>query len=84
METCVCKYCNKLFRSHKKATTCRECIPIANKQFKIVEEYLIKHPGSNTLELAGGLNVKVAEIIEYINEGRLVIMNSGVQIPHNK
>ena len=81
METCVCKYCSKLFRSYKKATTCRECLPIANEQFKIVEEYLIKYPGSNALQIASGLNIKVAVILEYINEGRLVVMNNEVQIP---
>ena len=83
METCVCKYCGKLFWSYRQVTTCRDCIKIDNEKFKVVEQYLLKHPGSNAIQLANELDIKIGVILEYINEGRLVIMDNTVQIPDN-
>lgn len=80
MEICVCKYCGKLFHSHMRSTTCRDCVHLDNSKFKKIEDYLIKHPGSNAIQLAGGLNVKVSEIIDYINEGRLEVINDKINI----
>lgn len=83
MEVCVCKYCGRLFNSYSKTTKCSQCSELDTSKFKIIEQYLIDHPGSNAIQVASGLNIKVSEILEYINEGRLVVIGNRIQLKND-
>ncbi|MDF2820510.1 MAG: regulatory protein MerR [Clostridiales bacterium] len=81
MEVCVCKHCGKLYNSRIKSTSCRECAYKDIARFQIVEKFLLDHPRSNAIQLSAALDIKIQEILQYIDEGRLVIINEKVQIP---
>lgn len=76
MKTCVCKHCGTIFLSKIQKYCCEKCLELDNERFAQIEEYLIKYPNSNAMQIAEGLNISAMEVVSYIDEGRL-IMNSG-------
>lgn len=74
MEISSCKHCKKTFISKIKQYTCKDCKEKDDKLFVIVEQYLLKYPNSNALQIAEGLSIDAYEILKFIDEGRLTMV----------
>ena len=68
-----CKFCGKIFVSKNKSVTCTSCKHLDEELFSKVEEYLLRFPNSNAMQIAEGLEVSTLDILRYIDEGRLQI-----------
>ncbi len=73
METCVCKYCHKMFQSPLRTMVCDECIGADNKKFEVIEQYLVDYPNSNAIQISEALEISVHDVLRYVDEGRLMI-----------
>ncbi len=73
METCVCKYCRKMFQSSLRTTVCDECVGADNKKFEVIEQYLVDYPNSNAIQISEALEISVHDVLRYVDEGRLMI-----------
>ena len=71
METCHCRYCKKIFRSAIRRTCCDSCKEKDDIFFEKIKNYLELYPNSNALQISEGLEVDVTEILRFIDEGRL-------------
>lgn len=76
MKTCVCKHCGVIFQSMIQKYCCERCKEKDIEEFARIEEYLMKYPNSNAIQIAEGLGISTMEVVSYIDEGRLV-MNNG-------
>lgn len=74
MQLTMCKHCHKLFYSRMRAKVCDECKSKDEEVFDRIEEYLIKYPNSNALQIAEGLQIDVFEVLSYMSEGRLTVV----------
>ncbi|MGN0506699.1 MAG: hypothetical protein ACI4FZ_09065 [Lachnospiraceae bacterium] len=79
MYTSTCKFCGKHFLSRIKTSTCEECKPIDDELFSKIEEYLMRYPNSNAIQISEGLGIAAAEVLRYIDEGRLQIAKGAFQ-----
>lgn len=73
MQLNVCKHCHKVFNSRLKLTTCDDCKKKDDELFTRIEEYLMKYPNSNAMQIAEGLKIQAHEVLAFIAEGRLMI-----------
>ncbi len=73
METCVSKYCIKMFQSALRTTVCDECVGADNKKFEVIEQYLVDYPNSNAIQISEALEISVHDVLRYVDEGRLMI-----------
>ena len=53
---------------------------IDDEQFAKIEEYLEHHPLSNALQISTAINISTNEILRYINEGKLVMVDGKVGV----
>ena len=75
-----CRECGKIFQSSVPVAFCSKHKYIDDEQFAAIEEYLGKHPLSNALQISSDINISTNEILRYINEGKLVMVNGNVNI----
>lgn len=73
MEKNVCKYCHKVFVGNARPYTCPECMPMEDQLFDAIEDYLQKFPNSNAIQVSEGLGITTKEVLNFVDEGRLVI-----------
>jgi hypothetical protein len=73
MQLNVCKHCHRIFYSHLKLQTCEECKKLDDELFEKIEDYLMKYPNSNAIQIADGLKIQAHEVLSFIDEGRLII-----------
>ncbi|MGN1083593.1 MAG: hypothetical protein ACI4QX_01200 [Lachnospiraceae bacterium] len=66
-----CKYCGKVFKSPCTRVVCDDCKEIDETLFSSIEDYLMKYPHSNAIQVAEGLEISVFEVVRFIDEGRL-------------
>lgn len=79
MHTNVCKHCRKVFISRFKLHCCNECKPVDDILFERIRDYLIKYPNSSAIQIADALELSAFTVIDYINEGRLVVSNGSFE-----
>ena len=75
--TCVynsCRACKRLFRAGIHVAYCPDCKHLDDAQFARIEEFLLEHPLSNALQISSNLNISPNEILRYVDEGRLSII----------
>lgn len=75
-----CRECGALFTSAIPLVYCNQHKHLDDQQFAIVENYVIKHPLCNAIEVNGGTGVGLPELLRYINEGRLSIVEEKIQV----
>ena len=68
-----CKFCGTVFRTRKVENLCENCKVIDENLFSKIEEYLRKFPHSNVMQIAEGCGISVLEVLQYIDEGRLLL-----------
>ena len=68
-----CKYCGTFFRTRKVENLCKNCKVIDENLFSRIEDYLRKFPHSNAMQIAEGCGISVLEVLQYIDEGRLLL-----------
>ena len=69
----VCKHCKKVFNSLFMEYACNECKEKDKAIFDEISDYLMKYPNSNAMQVADALGISAYLIIQYINEGRLMV-----------
>ena len=75
-----CRECGTMFQSHLPMAFCKKHQYIDKEQFDKIEEYLMKHPMSSALQISNAIDVSTNEILRYINEGKLVVVNGSVNV----
>lgn len=75
-----CRECGTIFQSSYPMAYCSKHKYIDDEQFTKIEEYLGKHPLSNALQISNDISISTNEILRYINEGKLVMVNGNVNI----
>ena len=75
-----CRECGAIFQSLYPMAYCSKHKYIDNEIFGKIEEYLLKHPLSNALQISNDTNISTNEILRYINEGKLIMVNGKVNI----
>lgn len=91
MSISQCKRCSKLY-AKIKAPYCPECIDEIDRQFKIVRDYMMDHPGAEINTILEETKVEEKLLFYLLREGRLsFIRNSGlncqkcgVQVPSGR
>ena len=73
MHLSKCKFCGAVFGSKKIENVCQNCKEIDENLFSRIEKYLQKFPNSNAMQIAEGCQISVLEVLQYIDEGRLLI-----------
>ena len=73
MHLSKCKFCGTVFRSKKVENICKNCKGIDENLFSRIEDYLRKFPNSNAMQIAEGCQISVLEVLQYIDEGRLLL-----------
>jgi len=76
-----CRECGTIFESLIPVAYCVKHRYIDDEQFSKIEEYLRVHPLSNALQINAAINISTAEILRYINEGKLVVVDGNVNLP---
>ena len=72
MELRTCERCNKAFiRTAPLQILCQSCIELEEKEFLLVKEFLVKHPGANAETIAEALEIPQKTILRFIQGGRL-------------
>ena len=75
MEINRCKMCKRTFIAPVKRYCCDDCKEANEILFNRVEDYLVKFPNSNAIQISEGLEVPVEMILGFIDEGRLTLAN---------
>lgn len=73
--TSVCKHCKKVFKSKIRTLCCRDCRDVDDHKFEDIEQYLKRYPNSNALQIGEELGIHPYEILKYMEEGRLLVVN---------
>ncbi|MCQ2506723.1 MAG: hypothetical protein MJ113_06065 [Lachnospiraceae bacterium] len=75
MKLCACRFCGKMFNHPYEVSVCSNCQDKNEEQFAKIIDYLKRYPNSNAIQIAKGLEISTNEVIRYIDEGRLTIVN---------
>lgn len=75
-----CRECGALFIAPIPLVYCPQHKYLDDQQFSIVEDYVIKHPLCNAIEVNAGTSVGLLELLRYINEGRLYVVDEKISI----
>ena len=71
-----CRECGALFVSAVPAAYCNQHKHLDDAQFAIIEDYVIRHPLCNSLDVNRDTGIAISELLRYINEGRLSIIEN--------
>ncbi len=75
MELKNCKKCGRMFSAENGHEYCTKCRLKIVDHFKIVREYIYDHPGTNVNETAEATGVPKKEILEYLRDQRLELVD---------
>lgn len=75
-----CRECGTIFQSLFPMAFCAKHKYIDDEMFSKIEGYLSIHPLSNALQISADTNISTNEILRYINEGKLVMVDGNVSI----
>ena len=65
-----CKSCGKIFDFLARGV-CRDCLDTAESEYERVRDWLRDHPGTAIPEVAEATEVSEAQIVQWMQEGRL-------------
>ena len=71
----TCRACRRLFKAGIRVAYCPSCKHLDDAEFAQIEAFLAKHPFSNALQISAGLHIPPNEILRYVDEGRLSIVD---------
>ena len=74
MHLCMCRHCQKVFWHKMKRSVCDECKVKDNELFERIEQYLMEYPNSNAIQIADALKIQPFEVISFIDDGRLTMV----------
>ena len=74
MHLCMCRYCHQVFWHRMKKSVCENCKAKDSELFERIEQYLLKYPNSNAIQIADALKIPPFEVISFIDEGRLTMV----------
>ena len=57
-----------------KKSVCENCKAKDSELFERIEQYLLKYPNSNAIQIADALKIQPFEVISFIDEGRLTMV----------
>lgn len=75
MSIANCARCERVFKKLFDRKICPACIQEEEDAYRRVVDFLDLHPGSNLGEIAGGAEVEEAQILRFIREGRLTLLD---------
>ena len=75
-----CRECGIIFKANRKLVYCDNHKDIDMKQFSVVAEYVKAHPLCNSIDVARDTGISVSELIRYIDEGKLTVVERKVHI----
>lgn len=70
MEIRNCSECDKIF-AYINVNICPACLQAEEEEFKVVKEYLYKHPQTGIYDLAEATQVEEHKILRWLKAGRL-------------
>ncbi len=74
-----CKRCGKLF-VYNGIPLCNACVQEDEETYKLVKEYIEKHPRCTTIEVSEALDVPVEKILQFLREGKLELSSDNPNI----
>ncbi len=76
MDIKICKLCGRPIISEHKLYVCGNCKETDDATFAKIEQYLNTHPFSNALDVSAGCGISTKEVIRYIDEGRIEVVDA--------
>lgn len=70
----ICDKCGSIMQAND--VNCQNCCQIEMDEYKIVREYLRTHPNSNAMQVANATGISISNILKYIKDGSLTVVNS--------
>lgn len=74
----ACRNCKKVFAAVAETAYCSDCKHIDDAQFAKIEQFLLENPLSNALQISGSTRISTHEILRYIDEGRLIVVQGNI------
>lgn len=75
MSIANCSRCERVFKKLFDRKVCPACIQAEEEAYRLVVDFLDHHPGSNLGQIAEGAGVDEAQILRFIREGRLTLLD---------
>ena len=75
-----CRECGTIFQSPFPLMYCPKHRYIDEEQFSKIRDYLEHHPFSNALQISNAMDISTTEVLRYINEGKLVMVDGKVDV----
>jgi predicted transposase YbfD/YdcC len=73
----ICHRCGNII--HANDVCCQTCYQSEMDDYKIVRDYLRSHPNSNAMQIANATGISISNILRYIKDGSLTVVNSEKQ-----
>lgn len=74
----ACRNCKRVFAATRVTAYCPNCKHIDDAQFSKIEQFLLENPLSNALQISSGTRISTHEILRYIDEERLIIVQGDI------
>ncbi len=75
MSIANCTRCDRVFKKLFDRKICPDCIQAEEEAYRLVVDFLDQNPGSNLGQIAEGAGVEEAQILRFIREGRLTLLD---------
>lgn len=75
-----CRACGAIFGSAIPLAYCDKHKHLDDEQFAVVEDYILHHPMCNAMQVNAGTGIALSELLRYINERRLCIVNEIITV----
>ena len=75
MSIANCTRCERVFRKLFDRKICPDCIQAEEEAYRLVVDFLEDHPGSALGQIAAGAGVEEAQILRFVREGRLTLLD---------
>ena len=75
MSIANCTRCDRVFKKLYDRKICPDCIQAEEEAYRLVVDFLDAHPGSALGAIAEGAGVDEAQILRFIREGRLTLLD---------
>jgi hypothetical protein len=70
----ICHRCGSIIPAND--ASCQTCYLSEMDEYKIVRNYLRSHPNSNAMQIANATGISISNILRYIKDGSLTVVNS--------
>lgn len=75
MSIANCTRCDRVFRKLFDRKICPDCIQAEEEAYRLVVDFLDQNPGADLGQIAEGADVEEAQILRFIREGRLTLLD---------